>query len=91
MAQSKLRSIELNAEVLRQLWVRSHCNEAGSALVARIGRMRKGIRGTLTRLVAGDVVLVWLDTSRRTPLFTVWHPRNNIRTGVDPSLVELLA
>lgn len=91
MPASKLRGMEIGAEVLRELWVKSHVNEAASSKVARIGRMRKAVHGTLTRLHAGDVVLVWdANADARTPLLSVWHPRNSIRTGVDPAIVEIV-
>lgn len=82
---------EIDAAILRDLWRTSHANEAAAAKIARVGRMRKDVRGTLTRLQAGDVVLVWeANPGARTPLLTVWHPRNTIRTGVDPAIVEFV-
>jgi hypothetical protein len=61
------------------------------ARTARLGKILRTIRGTLTSLRRGDVVLVWDDNpAARTPTYSVWHPRNQQTTGVQREVVELL-
>lgn len=61
------------------------------ARTARLGKMLRTIRGTLTSLRRGDLVLVWDDgRGSHIPLYSVWHPRNRNTTGVQREVVEIL-
>jgi hypothetical protein len=81
-------------KALRTAW-RSFCRttneEPQRARTARLGRVRIASSGSLSSLRRGDLVLVW-DNHRgsRTPLYSVWHPRNPIMTAVSKEEVDLV-
>lgn len=79
---------------LRAAWV-AFCqqnNERPERVdTALIGRIRIAVRGALTSLRRGDIVLVWDNNPRaRAPLYTVWHPRNPILTCIAKENLVLL-
>lgn len=85
-------------KALRTAWRAFTRKSLSGAVAARrdvtpmLGRVRSDIRGSLTSLRRGDVVLVWDDQPQaRSPIYTTWHPRNDILTNVHKDQVDLIS
>jgi len=81
-------------KALRTSW-RSFCRTSNEdpkrVRRALLGRVRCDSRGAVASLRRGDVVLVWDDQPRaRTPVYTVWHPRNRLAVLLPKTQVDLI-
>jgi len=82
---------------LRTAWRAFARKSLSGAVAARrdvrplLGRVRGDIRGSLTSLRRGDLVLIWDDQPQaRSPIYTAWHPRNDVLTNVHKDQVDLV-